>query len=74
MSYRDAMYEIEVLANRIGFGIKNLGALQTALAEGILCADESSEAIYCVFDYLYDIHDQLQTLINRTIEANRRGI
>ena len=71
MSYKDAIQELDVLLTCVEFAVENLGVVQAALAENAVDAKKSGSALFCTYEYLKDLHDQMTTLVNRAINDGR---
>lgn len=68
MINKDMAQELGALLDYMDFGMKNLGVIQSALVEKSTDLKNGGEALYCVYVYLADLHDQMTTLVN---QANR---
>ena len=71
MSYKSAIQELDVLLPMTEFGVKNLGVIQSAMAEEATDMKNGSDALFCTYEYLKDLHDQMTTLVNRAINDGR---
>ena len=71
MSYKSAIQELDVLLTCVEFGVDNLGVIQSAMAEEATDLKNSSSALFCTYEYLKDLHDQMTTLVNRAVKSGQ---
>ena len=71
MSYKSAIQEHDVLLTCVEFGVKNLGVIQSAMAEEATDMKNGSDALFCTYEYLKDLHDQMTALVNRAIKSGQ---
>ena len=63
---------IEIL-DYMDFGMKNLGVIQSALAEKATDLKNGGDALYCVYVYLTDLYDQMPALVSRATKSGQSG-
>ena len=56
--------DADILCYSIAYGVNMLLAVHTAMEEGSSAADEYTDALYAVFDYLYDKQKDLRAAID----------
>lgn len=71
MSNMDMAQELSAILDYMDFGMKNLGVIQSALAEKATDLKNGGDALYCVYVYLTDLHDQMTALVNRAIKSGQ---
>ena len=71
MSYKSAIQELNTLLILTEFGVKNLGVIQSAMAEEATDLKNGSDALFCTYEYLKDLHDQMTVLVNRAIKTGQ---
>lgn len=71
MINEDMAQELSAILDYMDFGMKNLGVIQSALAEKATDLKNCGDALYCVYVYLTDLHDQMTALVNRAIKSGQ---
>ena len=71
MINKDMTQELIAILDYMDFGMKNLGVIQSALAEKATDLKNGGDALYCVYVYLTDLHDQMTALVSRAIESGQ---
>lgn len=71
MSYKDAINQLADLVTMSEFGVKNLGVIQSAMAEEATDLKNSGSALFCTYEYLKDLNDQMNAIVEQAIRTNR---
>lgn len=72
MSYKDAILELDDLVSRFEFGLTTLSMVHTSIRECTVSRENSCNAVYCVYDYLYDIREKMRKIIDDACDQSRK--
>ena len=67
-----AMQEVEILQSRFGYGVKMLRAIHEAIICGESPAEEYTDAVYGVYEYLSGISEELGGVLAAYYGATRK--
>lgn len=59
-----AMQEVEILQSRFGYGVKMLRAIHEAIICGESPAEEYTDAVFGVYEYISSINEELGKLLD----------
>lgn len=59
-----ALCEIDEIQFRLSCGVAALGAVHTAMVEGPFGSGGYGDALFCVYDYLTNVNQELQTAVD----------
>ena len=62
--YIAAMQEVEILQSRFGYGVKMLRAVHEAIICGESPAEEYTDAVFGVYEYISSINEELGELLD----------
>ena len=71
MSYKEAINQLADLMTMAEFGVKNMCVIQSAMAEEATDLKNGACALFCTYEYLKDLHDQMNAIVEQAIRANR---
>ena len=71
MINEDMTQELIAILDYMDFGMKNLGVIQSALAEKATDLKNGGDALYCVYVYLTDLYDQMTDLVSRATKSGQ---
>lgn len=64
-----AMQEVEILQARLGYGASMLRAIHEAIVCGESAAEEYTDAVYGVYDYISGVNEELGKVLDSYFEA-----
>lgn len=67
-----AMQEVEILKSRLGYGAKMLRAVHEAIVCGESPAEEYTDAVFGVYDYISSINEELGELLDSYFGVSAR--
>ena len=72
MNTVNALHEVEILQNRLGYGMKMLGAVYEAVIYGQSEIEDYADAIYGVYDYLHGVSEELHKVLESCFDGSTR--
>lgn len=65
------MNDIDCISHEISFAANALGAVHDAMRNGDNAPEGYLDALYCVYDYLWDKQKKLRAAVDRVYEAKK---